>query len=378
MTRNPIIVAVGAIQKARVFSRHRGRVLWPIVGLLMLGVCGLANSAPPIRIAVSRFAGETEEMPIAASLAARLAQRPIERVIAPDAFLAKAEYEPRAALIRQWAYNASVDTVVVGRVVPSEAESPDASNSSDASDASDASGDSGYEVEVVLRSGHSGAEAGRHRVSVASRPDLDAAADRLAVAILGDLGYLPSDGIDAAPHRDPRSPEPPIFVPVETNASSGGSGDTGSNFQLGKLREDAPIEINAEEAEIVDRGENRKLIFQRNVRVRQGDIRLESDLVEAEYRKGEPEPDRLIARGSVQVDQGYRRAKCDRAVYMRLEQTLSCEGHAELVQGCDVVRGDSIVFDLAGDEAHVVGAASIVIRPSDEEGQVCASPEGTP
>lgn len=366
MTRTSIIVALGATQKARGCHAWRGRILWPIVGLLMLGVSSAAHALTPVRIAVARFAGETREMPVAASLAERLAQRPIERVIAPDAFLADGAYEPRAALIRQWAYNVAVDTVVVGRTQPSGDQSPGDS------------ADSSIEVEIILRSGHSGAEFGRHRVSVANRSDLDAAADRLAAAILADLGYQSSDGVDAAPHRDPRSPEPPVFLTTDTNTASEGGGGAESDFALGRLREDLPIEINAEEAEIVDRGEDRKLVFQRNVRVRQGDIRLESDVLEAEYRKGEPEPDRLVARGSVKVDQGYRRARCDRAVYHRLEQRLSCEGHAELVQGCDVVRGDSIQFDLAGDEAHVVGAASIVIRPSgDAKDQICASPEGT-
>jgi lipopolysaccharide transport protein LptA len=366
MTRISIIVALRAIQTARDYHTHRGRMLWPIVGLLMLGVSGAAHAMAPVRIAVARFAGETQNMPVAASLAERLAQRPIERVIAPDAFLADAEYEPRAALIRQWAYNASVDTVVVGRALPIGEQSP--GNSANSS----------FKVEIILRSGHSGAEFGRHRVSVANRSELAAAADRLAAAILTDLGYRPSDAVDATPHRDPRSPEPPIFLATQTNTASEGDGGSESDFALGRLREDAPIAINAEEAEIVDRGENRKLVFQRNVRVRQGDIRLESDVLEAEYRKGEPEPDRLVARGSVKVDQGYRRARCDRAVYHRLEQKLSCEGHAELVQGCDIVRGDSIQFDLAGDEARVVGAASIVIRPSgDAEDQICASPEGT-
>jgi len=343
----------------------------PIVGLLLLGSASVAYATAPVRIAVARFVGETEEMPIAAVLAEHLAQRPIERVIAPDAFLSDPDYEPRAALIRQWAYNASVDTVVVGRALPSGMDA------AGASDTSDTSVTEGFEVEIILRSGHSGAEVARHRVSVANRAGLDVAADRLAAAILADLGYRPSAGVDATPYRDPRSPEPPIFVATETNAPAEGKGGLESEFELGKLRENEPIEIKAEEAEIVDRGEDRKLVFQRNVRVRQGDIRLESDVLEAEYRKGEAEPDRLVARGSVKVDQGYRRARCDRAVYLRLEQRLSCEGHAELVQGCDVVRGDSIQFDLAGDEAHVVGAASIVIRPSETEGQVCDSPEGT-
>jgi lipopolysaccharide export system protein LptA len=320
-----------------------------------------------IRVAIAPFVweGASGEMAadapvqIARVLAERLADRPIDRVMSPDAFLARAEFEPPAATIRQWAYNASVDTVIVGRV-----RALDVTQQS-----------KGWQLEAILRSGHSGAESNRHRITVTRRADIEDSLDRLAAEILEDLGFTASEEVATAPHRDPRSPEPPAFAAASAAPQDETNPGLAADFDLGRLREDAPIEINAEEAEIVDRGDERKLVFQRNVRVRQGDVRLESDVLEAEYRKGEPEPDRLVARGSVQVDQGYRRAKCDRAVYSRVDQKLSCEGRAELVQGCDVVRGDSIEFDLAGDEAHVVGAASVVIRPTDGQGDPCASPE---
>ena len=84
----------------------------------------------------------------------------------------------------------------------------------------------------------------------------------------------------------------------------------------------------------------------------------------------------LKGQGKVFVDQGGRRAKCDRAIYVRSAQQLTCSGRAELVQGCDIVRGDSIQFWLADDRARVEGAASIVIRPEQEEGAGCGPAEG--
>jgi lipopolysaccharide transport protein LptA len=143
-------------------------------------------------------------------------------------------------------------------------------------------------------------------------------------------------------------------------------------LDLAGFRNDAPIEINAEEAEIVNGDLGRELVFRRNVEVRQANVTLRSDLLEATYLKGRSEPERLVAQGHVLVDQGGRRARCDRAIYQRTAQRLTCAGRAELVQGCDVVRGDSIEFDLADDRARVQGAASIVIRPGDGDGCVDA------
>ena len=40
---------------------------------------------------------------------------------------------------------------------------------------------------------------------------------------------------------------------------------------------------------------------------------------------------------------------------------MVCSGQAELVQGCDVVRGGRIEFDLEREHFTVMGAASVVL-----------------
>ncbi len=340
------------------------RLAWSIL-LLFIAVASTpteTRAAQPLRIAVAPFVGEGAELQAAQALTARLAQRPIERLIAPDPCVTRATFDPRAALVRQWAYNSAVDTVIVGRVRALE-------NSRNGE---------GWRVETVLRSGHSGAELAHQAVEVAGSSEIDASIEQLAAAILEDLGYREVEPSRTGPIRDPRSPEPPGLAASESSANSGAGRGLDAKLEFATLNREMPIEIRADEAEIIDRGEGRKLIFQHNVRVRQGDVSLESDHLEAEYRKGQTEPDRLIARGSVRVDQGNRQARCDRAVYLRLEQRLICEGRAELIHGCDVVRGELIEFDLAGDQAYVKGAASIVIRPVDGQAQTCAFAEAEP
>jgi lipopolysaccharide transport protein LptA len=309
-----------------------------------------------LRLAVAPFEGETGEPPLSARLASIFAEGPHERLLPPGSFVAEPGLTPSAEAVRAWAYNAAVDDVLLGRVHPATEFSP-------------------ARLDVVLRSGHSGAERWRRSLvlpAAGSGTGAGAGAEEtmlrsLASAVraaLGEEATKPGAGrVEGAAAGPSRSP------------AAAGRGLEAS-LDLSGFDSDAPIEINAEEAEIVSRNRGRDLVFRRNVEVRQANVTLRSDRLEATYRKGESEPERLVAQGRVLVDQGGRRARCDRAIYLRAAQQLTCSGHAELVQGCDVVRGDSIEFDLADDRARVEGAASIVIRPRVDRNEGCVEAGG--
>ncbi len=338
---------------------------WVLVALAFGGflvgapsVRALAEPAAPIRIAVSSFVGDESVGGIAAALSERLEARSLERLIAPGEFIAHPDLEPLAAEIRRWAYITAVDAIVVGRVGPSED-----------------GGRGGTVVEAAIRSGHSGAELWRDEIRLErGGKDFRTSIDRLASRILAKLGYQGAMPGKAASTGDaPQSVEERVSRSGGTTdpVAVGAGADDGTAARGPEFRTDAPIEIKAEEAEIIDLDGGRKLVFQRNVRVRQADVTLRSDRLEASYHKGEAEPRKLIADGRVRVDQGGRRAECDHAVYLRASQTLSCRGNATLVQGCDVVRGDAIEFDLEGNRVRVEGAASILIEPEAEGSSQC-------
>jgi lipopolysaccharide transport protein LptA len=316
---------------------------------------------------VAPFSGESTALPVSEALAARLARRPIERLIPPDGLVAEPGIEPPAADVRRWAFNAAVDAVVVGEL-RSQA-GPD--------------GEGPIRVEAAVRSGHSGAELFRHDVVMERPADLGSTVEALAVTILVGLGYADA-GVGSEAGAGAAADAAGAVSARPIDGGGGGATESGSGrgldteFALPGFENDAPIEIQADEAEILDLEDHRQLIFQKNVRVRQANITLRTDRLEAEYLKGESEPVRLVARGAVRVDQGDRRARCDEAVYVRADQLLICRGHAELVQGCDIVRGESIEFDLERDKARVDGAASIVIRPKQEEQGPAAPCEGSP
>lgn len=368
MTRNRLATRGPRVRQAHRFASVRAVecIANTLFSLCLLAPAVCAASAP-VRIAVAPFAGQEFGKSAAEAIVVELGERPLDRLIAPDGFVADARLDPTAEEVRRWAYNAAVETVVVGRIFATSASPEDSRGE--------------HRIEIVVRSGHSGAELARHHVVVESPTDLKDAGGRLAAAILEDLDYTEPVAVDSrdlvhtvgfdSPHAS--------TARLGGQAASVGSGSgRGLDTKLDKAGFDngAPIEIKAEEAEIINRDGGRELVFQRNVFVRQANVTLRSDHLEASYRKGESEPERLVARGKVLVDQGDRRAKCDRAVYLREAQQLTCTGHAELVQGCDTVRGESIQLDLQDDRARVEGAASIVIRPDGDAQVNCGSARG--
>jgi len=346
-----------------------------VVWALLLLAPADSDAGDPVRIAVAPFAGPNHSAgsdygkQAAEAIVRELRKRPLDRLIAPDDFVADASLDPSAEAVRRWAYNAAVETVVVGRVIATR-EPPE-----------DVVGE--HRIEIVVRSGHSGAELARHNAVVANPTNLRSAGGQLAFAILEDLDYSePSAGEGTSQESVHTVGLGPANASaghagggIEANGTGTARGLDASLDQAG-FDDRAPIEIKAEEAEIVSGGNGRQLVFKRNVIVRQANVTLRSDHLEAFYRKGESEPEKLVARGRVFVDQGDRSARCDQAVYLRDAQQLRCTGHAELVQGCDTVRGESIQFDLQDDRARVEGAASIVIRPEGDSKVTCGSVRG--
>lgn len=134
------------------------------------------------------------------------------------------------------------------------------------------------------------------------------------------------------------------------------------------LRRDEPISIRSEQLDVISQEGRRHLVFRDRVVVRQGDIELRTERLDAFYAPGDSQPERLVARGKVEVVQGDRVAHCDEAVYVRADDTVVCSGRAELVQGCDVVRGERLEFDLEREHFRVTGAASVELGG---EGAAC-------
>jgi len=130
----------------------------------------------------------------------------------------------------------------------------------------------------------------------------------------------------------------------------------------------APLSIQSEEMEAVQRSGARTLVFRNRVRVVQGELAVQCHELEAIYPPDANQPDRLVAKGAVQVAQGRQTAVCDRMVYDRAGDRLTCQGNARFRDGDNEVAGDVIEIDLARESVRVTGGASLVIQPETLEG----------
>jgi lipopolysaccharide export system protein LptA len=343
-----------------------------IPALLLVVVCGasLAGAAaavidvagPGRGLAVVPFTAvpggssqEAEALPdVAALLADQLAERSGSRIVAPHALRhdARGLDDPQAQDVRRWAEWNDVADVIVGRTL--------------------ARGNGGLDVAVELRSGHSGAARAEYRLAPASQAELGEVVSTLAELILADLGEAAETASDVLPPVAAPVPD----VPGRPSEGAGAEAATAQGDGIGlallpAARRDDPISINSDELEVLPQAGGRRLVFSRNVEVLQGDISLTADRLEAVYPPGASQPDLLLASGRVRVSQGDRRGSCEEARYERASQTIVCRGRAEVVQGCDRVRGEEIEFDLEHERVKVSGAASVVIQPEDSVAGAC-------
>ena len=301
------------------------------LGLLLVAEFVYAEAPRQGGLAVFPISGDSETLSLGSQLSASLSREALVRVVPPTAVGDETSGDVEARTVRKLARDAGVDAVVTGRV---ERQADD------------------FQLEVALRSGHSGALISEFRVELAGKEASAASLDSLADAILASLGY---DRVDVPSVAAGEAPE-------KKDASSDADRRVG--------RKGSPLSIASEELEVTEQDDRgRRLVFEGKVRVVKGDILLEADRLEAFYPKGSSRPAQLEATGSVQVTQGERQARCEHATYDSGKDRVSCRGRAELSQGCETVRGSEIEFDLAEERVRVLGSASVVLEddPNDAE-----------
>lgn len=143
----------------------------------------------------------------------------------------------------------------------------------------------------------------------------------------------------------------------------------GAAERLGvSLSPTAPTAIRADEltASTDPRGGER-VVFEGNVEVEQGAVRISCDRLEASYAAdGEGAPRRYVARGNVRIRQEGDEARCGEAIFDGPQNRITCRGvggPAVLRRRTDSVEGSEIVFDLASSRVRVSGGAVVRVEP---------------
>ena len=307
---------------------------------LAIGVAPFETVAPP---------GYTVPE-LATPLAARILARGVGRTVAPATLAADPIAEPSAERVVGLAREHDLDAIVVGRVTRLGERAS---------------------LDVRLRDGRTGAIAGTYVAELPVQGDAELALEQLASQLVsGALALAHLAPATPAPASDPEPAVPPPPGRASTREARA------SGLSLDKFDGSEPFSIRSDELEASEGQGQRTLIFRRGVEARQGDLLLRTARLEATYPEGAKHPSQLVALGGVEINQGDRAARCQRADYVRSEERIVCRGDAVLRDGDDELRGESIVFDLAGRRVTVEGGTQVAMTPTRSEREPRSGPLG--
>tara|TARA_R110000787_G_C13437014_1_gene446029 strand:+ start:2610 stop:3167 length:558 start_codon:yes stop_codon:yes gene_type:complete len=124
-----------------------------------------------------------------------------------------------------------------------------------------------------------------------------------------------------------------------------------------------PIEITADSLEVQQA--NQQAIFEGNVQVVQGEIRMRSNKLVVHYSEknqsgnGDPANIRQIdATGDVFLSSPRETAQGDKGVYDVTNKQIDLQGNVVLTQGQNVLRGNNLTLDLVSGKSRVEGGGA--------------------
>jgi lipopolysaccharide export system protein LptA len=278
---------------------------------------------------------------LAAPLAARILARGVGRTVAPPVLAGEGVAEPPAARVVELAREHGLTALVVGRITRLGARAS---------------------LDVRLRDGRTGAIAGTYVAEVPVNGEPGPALDPIASQVVARavaLAQVQARAQASAPTRDPRPPA--------AKGQLEGRAVSAAPPVLSGLDASEPFSISSGELEVEEGEGVRMLTFRSGVEARQGDLLLRTARLQATYPEGAKHPETLVALGGVEIRQGDRSARCQRADYLRSEERIVCRGDAVLRDGEDELRGESIVFDLAGRRVTVEGGTQLAVTPEADE-----------
>lgn len=121
---------------------------------------------------------------------------------------------------------------------------------------------------------------------------------------------------------------------------------------------DSPVDVSADHIELQNRAD--RAVMTGNVRIRQGDLGLDTQRVNVAYTSGDkpggdPQIQRLDASGGVVFTRPGENARSQLAIYDLNRRIVTMIGGVVLTRGDSVVRGARMVYDLNSGRATVDG-----------------------
>lgn len=145
----------------------------------------------------------------------------------------------------------------------------------------------------------------------------------------------------------------------------------------------APIDVDAARIEIQDNAN--QAVFSGAVVIRQGKLTLNADTVKVLYTRkadGNPEMQRLDARGNVRLVTPTERATGNVGIYDVSAKIITLVGNVTLDRGGSTLKGERLVINLVSGQTSFDGrAGGTAARPGTSPGRVTGTftvPQRTP
>jgi lipopolysaccharide export system protein LptA len=129
---------------------------------------------------------------------------------------------------------------------------------------------------------------------------------------------------------------------------------------------DQPVEVTADSLAI-DQTSGRA-VFEGNVIIVQGDLRMAAERVEVIYADGDAGRDveQVVATGGVLITRGEDAAEGSEARYDIDGATLTMSGDVLVTQGATAVAGDRMTVDMTTGNGTVAGRVRTVLEPGSD------------
>lgn len=152
--------------------------------------------------------------------------------------------------------------------------------------------------------------------------------------------------------------------------SAGAALAQGASITLGSggFDKTTPVEVSADALSVDQR--NGQAVFDGNVLVVQGDVRMTAGKVTVEYAKSDTGATsgiaRLLAEGGVTFVTATDAAEAQNAVYSVADSQVVLQGDVLLTQGPNAISGEKLVVDLTSGTGRMEGRVRTVITPGGD------------
>ena len=139
------------------------------------------------------------------------------------------------------------------------------------------------------------------------------------------------------------------------------------NFQVafGGMQQDTTLPVEVTSDSLSRNQKDGSAIFDGNVLIVQGDMRLSAPVVNVFYNPDSQGIARLLATGGVLLIKAEDEAEADQAEYNVEDGTIEMTGNVLLSQGVNTLASDRMTVDLESGAAKMHGRVKTIMRSGD-------------